>query len=83
MKTHIACLVLIVTSLPGLAQKDALIEAMRDHVYTMTLVDGRLSGAGGILLNETVSDAQFVLLGEQHGLAEVQAFGAALYRLAH
>ncbi|MDX1477623.1 MAG: hypothetical protein R3301_07930 [Saprospiraceae bacterium] len=74
----LACL-----AMSAMAQKDAFVETIREHVHTLTLNGGQVSGAGGILLNERVAESQFVLLGEQHGLAEVQAFGAALYDLAH
>jgi hypothetical protein len=57
-----------------------LLEALRDHRQTLALEDGRLTGAGAELLLSEGRAAQFFLLGEEHGVAEVPALAAALFR---
>lgn len=47
----------------------------------LVLDAGELAGPGGVVLREAAADAHFVLLGEDHGIAEVPAFATALYRL--
>lgn len=42
--------------------------------------DGRLAGPGAAALLAAAGDAQFVLVGEDHGFAEVPEFAAALLR---
>lgn len=42
---------------------------------------GELAGPGAARLGEAAADAQFVLLGEDHGLAEIPAFATALHRV--
>lgn len=43
------------------------------------LDDGRLSGEGADLLRELTQDAQFVLMGEEHGNSGIADFAAALW----
>lgn len=47
----------------------------------LVLDAGELAGPGGVVLREAAADAHFVLLGEDHGIAEIPAFATALYRL--
>jgi len=43
---------------------------IRSAMQPVALVDGRLSGAGGEALIRSARDAQYVLIGEEHGIAE-------------
>jgi len=49
--------------------------------HDLVLDAGELAGPGGVVLREAAADARFVLLGEDHGIAEIPAFASALYRL--
>lgn len=42
--------------------------------------DGRLEGAGADVMRAAMKDAPFVLIGEDHGLAEIAAFSSAVFR---
>ena len=55
----------------------ALLEANR---HPVSIVNGRLAGAGGDLLVREGSASQFVLVGEEHGIAEIPVFTAAWFR---
>lgn len=66
--------------LPGQAVDGGpLQEALTAHRYTVELVDGRLTGPGGELLLEAGREAQFFLVGEEHGVAEIPLVTAALF----
>lgn len=58
----------------------ALQAAIRAGRHRVTLADGRLGGPGGELLRREVAGAQFVLVGEEHGVAEIPAVVGALVR---
>jgi hypothetical protein len=59
----------------------ALRAALRAARHVVTLdAAGRLGGAGGELLLRETSAAQFVLIGEEHGVAEVPKLVAAVVR---
>jgi hypothetical protein len=47
--------------------------------YTLTITDGRLGGSGGDLLVREADQAQFFLVGEPHGIANVPRFVSALF----
>jgi hypothetical protein len=59
---------------------DPLGQALAANRYTLELVDGHLRGPGGELLLEAGRAAQFFLLGEEHGVAEIPLVAAALFR---
>lgn len=50
------------------------------HSYEIKLEDGRLAGEGGARLVAEAQRAQFVVIGENHGVAEVPEVVAALFR---
>jgi hypothetical protein len=60
---------------------DTLLPALlKTHSHPLELRDGRLQGPGGTLLLEEGERAHFVLIGEDHGVAEVPQLTAALFR---
>lgn len=65
-------------------QADAADSTLRRHLtahrHLLALEDGQLSGPGGELLLGTARAAQFTLVGEEHGVAEIPALTAALFR---
>lgn len=50
------------------------------HTYPLYLKDGHLTGAGGEFLVNEAKQAQFVLLGEEHGSVEIPQLASALLR---
>jgi hypothetical protein len=62
------------------ALADTLVQALRAHARTLTLDAGRLSGPGAEWFLGEARHAHFVLIGEEHGVAEIPAFTAALFR---
>lgn len=64
-----------------LAAQDSLVALLRANAHTMQAdAGGRLSGAGAELLVTAGRDAQFFLIGEEHGVAEVPLVAAHLFR---
>ncbi|HET7232582.1 MAG TPA: hypothetical protein VFJ16_21410 [Longimicrobium sp.] len=64
-----------------LAAQDSLAALLRANAHPMQAdADGRLSGAGAELLLAAGRDAQFFLIGEEHGVAEIPRVAAGLFR---
>ena len=64
-----------------LAAQDSLVAMLRANAHPMQAgADGRLSGAGADLLLAAGREAQFFLIGEEHGVAEVPLVAADLFR---
>ena len=61
----------------GTALDVALIQARSKLV----LKDGALTGSAGDLIRKEIVDSHFVLIGEDHGTAEIPAFSAAVCRV--
>lgn len=78
--TLLAALALI----PALAVADttdnALLAQLARHRDALEIRDGRLVGSGADSLLATARRAQFVLIGEDHGFADVPEFALALQR---
>lgn len=75
-----AMIALVLTSSPLLAQ-DSLPALLRANRHAMqSRADGTLTGPGADLLVNAGRDAQFFLIGEEHGVAEVPLVTAALFR---
>jgi hypothetical protein len=61
--------------------QDSLTALLRANAHPMQAgADGRLSGAGAELLLAAGRDAQFFLIGEEHGVAEIPLVAAGLFR---
>ncbi|MFZ2752851.1 MAG: hypothetical protein WAZ48_05335 [Lysobacteraceae bacterium] len=56
-----------------------LIAHLRASALHVGLADGRLNGLGADWLARESEDAQFVLIGEDHGMADVPQFATALW----
>lgn len=64
-----------------LAAQDSLTALLRANAHVMQAEpDGSLSGPGADLLVAAGRDAQFFLIGEEHGVAEVPRVAAGLFR---
>ena len=60
------------------AQNAAFLETLRAHRAGLAVKQGKLAGPGAEMLRPALEEAQFVALGEDHGIAEIPEFGAAL-----
>ena len=63
------------------AAPGALADELARHRYPLTLENGRLGGEGARVLSDEAKASEFVLVGEDHGLAEMPRFVDALFRL--
>lgn len=63
------------------AAQDPIESLLAEHAHVMELdASGALSGPGGRVLVEAAREAQYVLVGEEHGIAEIPLLTAALFR---
>lgn len=60
------------------AHADAFDDALAKHEYKLELKDGALAGPGADILKAAIDSANFVGLGEDHGIAQIPAFDAAV-----
>ena len=60
------------------AQNAAFLETLQRNHAGITVKDGKFSGPGTDVLRPALAAAQFVLMGEDHGVAQIPEFGAAL-----
>jgi len=58
-----------------------LAEELAKHALAIEFTDGSLHGPGAELIAKEAAASQFVLVGEDHGLAEMPRFTAALFAL--
>jgi erythromycin esterase-like protein len=65
---------------PLKAQQPDLSEYLSRNAKELILTNNRLGGPGAGLLREEASRSQFIFLGEEHGIAEIPQFTAALWR---
>jgi hypothetical protein len=64
--------------LAALAQDSTLTRLIRQNRYTLTANGTQFGGAGWDKLHAAVQKSQFVLVGEDHGIAQIPQFTAAL-----
>ncbi|MEZ5293192.1 MAG: hypothetical protein R2745_19075 [Vicinamibacterales bacterium] len=64
----------------GGAQTPTLDDTLVSVRRPIALRDGRLEGAGAEVLRAALQATPYVLIGEDHGLAEIPAFSAAVFR---
>ncbi|AHM61613.1 hypothetical protein D770_16795 [Flammeovirgaceae bacterium 311] len=65
------------------AQDSLLIELLKQHRYKVSLSNGTLEGEGAQWLKKEAADAQFILIGEDHGLAQPPQLTAAVFKMLH
>ena len=63
----------ILLSFTALAQESAFKDRLLKNRYALTLADGNLGGPALPVLQTAIKDAQFVLVGEDHGIAQIPA----------
>jgi hypothetical protein len=61
----------LTTTLAG--QESTFVERLNQNRYELKVQDGRLVGSGVPILTSAVKDAQFVMIGEDHGIAQIPA----------
>jgi hypothetical protein len=74
-------LALATISVAGLAwaqKPPSFTEALLASRLALSVDGGKLAGPGGEAIRTATSDAQYVLLGEDHGIAQIPQFAAAL-----
>jgi hypothetical protein len=64
------------------AQQTAFTEELNKNRFDLTVKDGHLTGSGLPLLEAAIKDAQFVMVGEDHGIAQIPAVYAGLCDIA-
>ena len=65
------------------AQKnDPLNQRLESSRYSLTINNGQLAGTGASIVTGALDQAQFVLVGEDHGIAQIPEFWSAICRTA-
>jgi hypothetical protein len=59
-------------------QNDAFTETLKKNRGAISVQDGKLAGPQAEVLRAALADAQFVALGEDHGIRQIPEFAAAL-----
>jgi len=62
----------------GAAQNTKFEEEIRQNRFVIVLREGKLAGPGGDVLRAAMANAQFVLLGEDHGIQQIPAFSSGV-----
>ena len=71
---------LLLSNIAG-GQDSLLRQALQENHLAIELNNAQLQGPGAEFLRETAAAGQFFLIGEDHGMAELPQFTAALYHL--
>jgi len=80
MKFTIGIALLFLFFSTSIAQDSLLIAAFKKNSYPLQMKNGQLSGKGFDFLDEVGKTTPFFLIGEDHGMAEVPLFTAALFK---
>jgi len=82
IRLSLVALILAVGSAAVAQQPPSFTEQLNKNRYDLKVQDGRLSGAGAPVLESAMKDAQFVMVGEDHGIAEIPAIYGGLCDIA-
>jgi hypothetical protein len=63
---------------PALAQENKFTDRLLQNRYELNFQEGRLSGTGLPVLQNALAGAQFVLIGEDHGISQIPQFAGAV-----
>ena len=69
---------LLVAALVTAVHADPLGDALQRSAYPIAVTAGKLEGKGADVLRPAITSASFVALGEDHGIAQIPGFAAAL-----
>ena len=83
MKLWICGFISFLVAFSSMAQQEEFVKAFSENTTALSLNEGGLSDEGAVLLAEAVAQSQFILIGEAHGLKEIQEFSAALFDIAY
>jgi hypothetical protein len=67
----------------ALAAPSPFEDAIAKNRYSVSVADSKLAGNGAAVLRSAITGAHFVMLGEDHGIAQIPTFGAALCNELH
>lgn len=67
---------------PQSTPAERFIAKLRENRYALSVRGGELSGAGAQVLRSAIAQSRFVLLGEDHGVAQTPEFWAAVCQAA-
>ncbi len=71
----------LLTLTPALAQENKFTERLLQNRYQLGFQEGQLSGIGLPVLKNALANAQFVLIGEDHGISQIPEFAGAVCNL--
>ncbi len=71
-------LIVYLLSVPALSQDVPSSDKVAHARYAIQIHDGKFEGSGESVLHQALSGAQFVALGEDHGMQQIPQFTAAL-----
>ena len=71
-------LIAVLLACSAFAQPNKFAERLLSNRYELTMQEGRLGGSGAAVLQSALSDSQFVLIGEDHGIAQIPDFTGAI-----
>jgi hypothetical protein len=60
------------------AQNATFVDALKQNRFSLNLSGGKLAGPGGDVLRAALADAQFVLVGEDHGIQQIPGLVGAV-----
>src|SRR5271157_5238935 len=63
---------------PALAQENRFTDRLLQNRYQLNFQERRLSGTGLPVLQTALAGAQFVLIGEDHGISQIPQFAGAV-----
>ena len=67
---------------PQSTQTDRFVAKLLENRYALSVRNGQLLGAGAQVLQSAIAQSRFVLLGEEHGVAQTPEFWAAVCNAA-
>jgi hypothetical protein len=73
--------VALLTLTPAVAQENKFSDRLLQNRYQLHFQEGRLSGTGLPVLQNALLGAQFVLIGEDHGISQIPQFAGAVCAL--
>jgi hypothetical protein len=72
------CIVALFIAQRAPAQNTAFVDALKQNRFAIDARDAKLAGSGADVLRTAMADAQFVLIGEDHGIQQIPGFVGAV-----
>ncbi len=71
----------LIVIVPGYSQvtEDELTRTLKENTFSLAIENGTFTGNGADAIRKTLQSAQFLLVGEQHGIKEVAEFTEVLF----